>query len=215
MGCSSLEDVGTPVRFMLPLLQPPSEPGSARAGSAAGVGERQGAPPPGASSLQHVQQQQPPARLSTQQEQQTKPNAAAAPGISPAVDWQQSREQFQQQQQRPPRVERSHSVPAEHPGKVDIFAEDQRPFAFRPASVNSAYGNQYFGSKAAGGQVTPQMAYHTQGGAAAHNRLYADYFTKQDRLNEERRLRWVALCWYLSDGPPPVPGGQPVVNKSG
>ena len=54
----------------------------------------------------------------------------------------------------------------------------------RPASVGGNYGRSGPPSSAGGSSA------RGYGGPPAHNRLYADYFSKQSRLEEERRLRW-------------------------
>ena len=83
--------------------------------------------------------------------------------------------------------------------------QQQQLPAYRPACINSARGAEYFnqapsssgGSNSAGsGGANNGSGQQFSGGSGggsvpAHNRLYADHFRKQQRLEEERRLRWV------------------------
>lgn len=77
----------------------------------------------------------------------------------------------------------------------------------RPASVNSAYGRRGAPPAAPASSSGSGGSSYGSGGRhnpAAHNRLYADYFNKQTRLDEERRLRWAAVrmdkCWGCCGG---------------
>lgn len=75
--------------------------------------------------------------------------------------------------------------------------QQQRPLAYQPACATSAHGAQYFnrpppGSTYSGssGDSSGGLGYRSGGAALnAHSRLYADHFRKQQRLEEERRLR--------------------------
>lgn len=93
--------------------------------------------------------------------------------------------------------------------------EQQQLAAHRPACINSARGAEYFnqapsssgGSHSAGsggGGANNGSGQQHSGGSGggggsvpAHNRLYADHFRKQQRLEEERRLRWVLAGWAV------------------
>lgn len=85
-------------------------------------------------------------------------------------------------------------VPAAH-AAAQQPAESEPPLTHRPAAINSARGAQYFNDT---GSPDPSSLHYrsaaTTGGGSgcglpAHNRLYADHFRKQQRLEEERRLR--------------------------
>lgn len=72
-------------------------------------------------------------------------------------------------------------------------ADSEPPLTHRPAAINSARGAQFFNDT---GSPDPSgLDYRSAamsgggGGLPAHNRLYADHFRKQQRLEEERRLR--------------------------
>ncbi|PRW39076.1 expressed ef-hand domain-containing isoform A [Chlorella sorokiniana] len=88
-----------------------------------------------------------------------------------------------------------HGAPAAH-AAAQAPAESEPPLTHRPAAINSARGAQYFNDT---GSPDPcSLDYRSAGtaggsgsggGLPAHNRLYADHFRKQQRLEEERRLR--------------------------
>lgn len=90
-------------------------------------------------------------------------------------------------------------------GQPSEEQQQQGPPSYRPASIHSARGAEYFNhapSSSGGSHPDTDGGLHYRtagvGGAAslpAHTRLYADHFRKQQRLEEERRLRW---------GPPPL-----------
>jgi hypothetical protein len=94
--------------------------------------------------------------------------------------------------------------PALHQHQHQQAGQERSAYVYRPASVNSARVAEYFGrapnsARGAGcdADLDGSLRYcHAAGGGggsgvAAHARLYADHFRKQQRLQEERRLRWV------------------------
>ncbi|PSC72051.1 expressed ef-hand domain-containing [Micractinium conductrix] len=85
--------------------------------------------------------------------------------------------------------------PMQRPATAAASVSSQR--TFRPAALSSARGSEFFNSGPPGtsGLGTGSGRYRaggigaTSGALPAHNRLYADHFRKQQRLEEERRLR--------------------------
>ncbi|KAI3431406.1 hypothetical protein D9Q98_004459 [Chlorella vulgaris] len=104
-----------------------------------------------------------------------------------------------------PRPQTAHSTPQaasgaqaqlQAPAKAPEADEQQGPLSYRPASIHSARGAEYYNRPPATSTKSPDSGsdsgapYRSSGGSQpAHTRLYADHFRKQQRLEEERRLR--------------------------
>lgn len=125
------------------------------------------------------------------------PSGGSAAGVRAQQAQQEHRDQVQQRS-----VETS-ARSAGHLGSRPAQAAPRTTTApsYRPAAIHSARGAEYYNrpptstrsagnsdSSGSGGWGGPGSTAST-GALTAHNRLYADHFRKQKRLEEERRLR--------------------------
>ncbi|KAL4431755.1 hypothetical protein ABPG77_002971 [Micractinium sp. CCAP 211/92] len=146
---------------------------------------------------EHAPESTPGAQPPAGSEPSLAPSGGSAAGVRAQQAQQEHRDQAQQRS-----VETS-ARSAGHLGSRPAEAAPRPTTApsYRPAAIHSARGAEYYNrpptstrsagnsdSSGSGGWGGPGSTAST-GALTAHNRLYADHFRKQKRLEEERRLR--------------------------